>query len=219
MNLIYYELGKVRESGIEHRNKHFQSDRSLVDGLLNLRDSTWKERLPLRPDGNIRPQIHFGPIASGDKVIASDTAACQLFAIHPKLIAVEMESAGVASAAFSAMKRIGFLTIRGICDFADASKNDNWHEYAAHSAASCLRASIENRPVAPSEGSWPKQETDFINKPELISVEVRQHLFNTLKSAVDMEEFKNLCFLIGVDIDELPGDRKSARIRELILLF
>ncbi|MEY9406494.1 hypothetical protein ABH989_000960 [Bradyrhizobium ottawaense] len=34
-----------------------------------------------------------------------------------------------------------------------------------------------------------------------------------------MEEFKNLCFLLGVDIDEIPGDRKSARVRELILLF
>jgi len=38
-------------------------------------------------------------------------------------------------------------------------------------------------------------------------------------SAVDMEEFKSFCFLIGVDFDELPGDRKAARIRELILLF
>jgi nucleoside phosphorylase len=218
-SVIYYELGKVRESGVEHRSKQFQSDRSLLDGLLNLRDSTWKERLPPRPDGNIRPQIHFGPIASGDKVIASDTAVTQLLAIHPKLIAVEMESAGVASAAFSAMKRIGFLTIRAICDFADATKGDNWQEYAAHSAASCLRAFLENRPVAPSEGSWPNQGTASIRGPEVISVEIRQHLFNTLKSAVDMEEFKNLCFLIGVDIDELPGDRKSARIRELILLF
>ncbi len=130
-----------------------------------------------------------------------------------------MESAGVASAAFSAMKQIGFLTIRGICDFANAAKDDKWQKYAAHSAASCLRAFLENRPVAPSEGSWPKQGTALAKKPEVISVKVRQRLFNTLKSAVDMEQFKNFCFLTGVDIDELPGDRKTARIRELILLF
>jgi len=218
-SVIYYELGKVCEAGVEYRNKQFQSDRSLLDGLLNLRDSTWKDRLPSRPAGSSRPQIHFGPIASGEKVIASDTAASQLLASHRELIAVEMESAGVASAAFSATKRIGFLTVRAICDFADQSKDDNWHEYAAHSAASCLRAFLENRPVAPSEGSWPKQTITPMATPEVISVEVRQHLFSTLKDAVDMEEFKNLCFLIGIDVDELPGDRKSARIRELILLF
>ena len=44
-------------------------------------------------------------------------------------------------------------------------------------------------------------------------------IFENLCAAVDMEEFKNFCFLLGVEIDELPGDRKSSRVRELILLF
>ena len=117
------------------------------------------------------------------------------------------------------MKRIGFLTVRAICDFADAQKDDNWHEYAAHSAASCLRAFLENRPVAPSEGSWPSLNSGPLPTPAVASVEMRKLLFGTLREAVDMEEFMNFCFLIGIEFDELPGDRKSARIRELILLF
>lgn len=222
-SVIYYEPGKVRETGVEYRNKQFQADRSLLDGLLNLRDTDWKLRLPPRPDGKsasvLLPKLQFGPIASGEKVIASSIEADRLRNAHKKLVAVEMESAGVASAAFSAIKRIGFLTIRAICDFADSEKDDNWHDYAAHSAASCLRAFLENRPVAPSEGNWPTADKPFDTKPQVDPVEIRRRLFETLKNAVDMEEFKNFCFLIGVDVDELPGDRKSAQIRELILLF
>jgi hypothetical protein len=51
------------------------------------------------------------------------------------------------------------------------------------------------------------------------SVERRKTLFDHLCGALDHEEFKNFCFLIGVAIDELPGDRKSSQVRELILLF
>ncbi|MSM38684.1 MAG: hypothetical protein GJT30_03550 [Geobacter sp.] len=219
-SIIYYEPGKISRTGVATRNKQFQADPSLLDGLLSLRDSTWKMRLPSRPDGKTSshslPQLHFGPIASGEKVIASSVEADRLRSTHGKLIAVEMESAGVASAAFSAIKRIGFLTIRAICDFADEKKHDNWHHYAAQAAASCLRAFLESRPVSPSEGSWPEIAVSI---PLIDSVETRRRLFETLKHAVDQEEFKNFCFLIGVDFDDLPGDRKSARVRELILLF
>lgn len=222
-SVIYYEPGKVCKTGIEYRNKQFHADRSLFNGLLNLRGAGWKMRLPPRPDGKDAshswPQLHFGPIASGEKVIACSIEADRLRAMHRKLIAVEMESAGVASAAFSAIKRIGFLTVRAICDFADETKHDNWHEYAAHSAASCLRAFLENRPVGPSEGNWPDTSKTAVLAPRTDCVEMRRRLFETLKNAVDKEEFNNFCFLIGVDVDELPGDRKSAWIRELILLF
>jgi nucleoside phosphorylase len=222
-SVVYYEPGKIGVKGKEYRSKQFQSDRSLLNGLLNLRDSRWKHRLPPRPDGNdatqALPHIHFGPIASGEKVIANATEASRLLDTHRNMIAVEMESAGVASAAFSAIKRIGFLTVRAICDFADSSKNDDWHKYAAYSAASCLRAFLEERPVAPSEGNWPEPNNTPVLVTSVISVELRKRLFLSLRSAVDMEEFKNFCFLLGVDFDELSGDRKSAMIRELILLF
>ncbi|GEC57456.1 hypothetical protein ABIF38_001155 [Bradyrhizobium japonicum] len=128
-------------------------------------------------------------------------------------------SAGVASAAFSAVKKVGFLTIRAICDFADGKKNDMWQEYAAYSAASCLRSFIESRPVSLSEGAWPKSVASVAATKSRISIAQRKKLFDELCTAFDMEEFKNLCFLLGVDIDEIPGDRKSARVRELILLF
>lgn len=222
-SIVYYELGKVRGSGVEHRTRHFQSDRTLIGRMLNLTDSEWRTRLPPRPDGKaptkVLPCIHVGPIASGEKVIAAVEEADRLRQGQANLIAVEMESAGVASAAFSALKKVGFLTVRAICDFADAKKDDSWQEYAASAAASCLRAFIESRPVAPSEGGWPSTMSVVAPVPSQVSTERRRKLFDHLCSALDREEFKNFCFLIGIDIDELPGDRKSSQVRELILLF
>lgn len=219
-SIVYYELAKVREDGISRRSKQFPADRTLLDGFLNLRDSSWRARLPTRPDGKSAtstiPKIHVGPIASGEKVIASRSEAEKIKALQPNVIAVEMESAGVASAAFGALKKIGFITVRAICDFADNLKNDNWHSYAARSAASCLRAFIESRPVPLSEGAWPER---LAVPKRADGLDRRKQLFTEFCRAVDMDDFKNFCFLLGVDVDELPGDKKSSRVRELILLF
>lgn len=223
-SIVYYEPGKVRDNRVEQRNRQFQSDRTLIGGMLNLSNSEWRQRLPARPDGKVPteaiPRIHVGPIASGEKVIAAAEEAGRLRASQPNLIAVEMESAGVASAAFSALKKVGFLTIRAICDFADSKKSDNWQTYAAGAAASCLKAFLGSRPVATSEGRWP-EATHPVSPEELgeSALASRRSLFEHLCNALDYEEFKNFCFLIGVDFDELPGDRKSARVRELILRF
>ncbi|NQU23517.1 MAG: 5'-methylthioadenosine/S-adenosylhomocysteine nucleosidase [Candidatus Nealsonbacteria bacterium] len=222
-SIVYYELGKVRDSGVERRNRQFPADRRLLKGMLDFTSSRWRKRLPIRPDnlsacGSI-PRIHIGPIASGEKVIAATQEVDRLLQTQPDLIAVEMESAGVASAAFSALKQVGFLTVRAICDFANASKDDRWHAYAASSAASCLREFLESGPIAPSDGQWPNG-TPVPTKPVVAhDIRRRKLLFDRLRSAVNMDGFRDFCFLIGVDIDELPGDRKSARVRELILLF
>ncbi len=222
-SVVYYEPAKLRPNGQEKRSRYFLADPSLLDGMLNLTSSVWKTRLQSRPDGAsstvFAPRIHIGPIASGEKVIATIEVADDLLLAEPNLVAVEMESAGVASAAFSAVKKVGFLAIRAICDFADAKKDDRWQEYAAQSAASCLRDFVESHPVPLSEGKWPKAIAPMPLPVARTPSSQRMILFDKLCAAFDMEEFKNLCFLLGVDVDELPGDRKSARVRELILLF
>ena len=221
-SIVYYEHGKVRDDRVESRHRQFLADRTLLDGLHHVTQTGWRNLLPERPDGlepSIEyPCVHIGPIASGEKVIASVKEAERLLTTHRNLIGVEMESAGVASAAFSALKKVGFITIRSICDFADNQKDDNWQFYAAHVAAAYLRSFIESRPVAPSSGNWPKV-AELLPEPEEDPIVKRQRIFRDLCAAMDMEDFKSFCFVLGVDVDELPGDRKSARVRELILLF
>jgi nucleoside phosphorylase len=42
---------------------------------------------------------------------------------------------------------IGYLVVRGICDYADANKNDIWQKYSAVSAASYVHALLESMPA------------------------------------------------------------------------
>ncbi|OAP60479.1 hypothetical protein AYL99_05481 [Fonsecaea erecta] len=73
------------------------------------------------------PQIHYGIIASGNKVVKDPHLRDNLRASYGALC-VEMESAGLANISPS-------LTVRGICNYADSHKNDEWHPYAAATAA------------------------------------------------------------------------------------
>ena len=221
--VVYYELGKERDTGLENRNRHFPCDPSLLDSARNLRSTDWRDGLPARPDQCLpkhdHPAVHFGPLASGEKVVASSDAVNRLLRYQPDLVGIEMESAGVASAALGAVRRIGFLSIRAICDFADHQKSDNWQQYAAAAAAAFLRAFIKSQPIRPSSGGWPRPLAHVPERKPQDDLAKRNVLFNQLCGRLDMEELKNLCFLLGVDIDELPADRKSSRARELILYF
>lgn len=58
--------------------------------------------------------------------------------------AVEMEGSGIADASWSL--KVGYMAIRGICDYADSNKNDRWQEYAAMVAAAYTRALLESMP-------------------------------------------------------------------------
>jgi nucleoside phosphorylase len=188
-SITYCEPVKARATGIGRRTRSFLSDRTLINRALNLSDAAWTRRLPRRPDGKKatvgRPGIHVGAIASGDEIIASGKEALRFLSIQRKLIAVEMESTGVASTAFSALKKIGFLTVGAICDFADGQKDDSWQDYAAATAAAYLRAFIVSRPVAPSEGRWPNTAAGFGPPLSEDSIHRRKRLFEYLCNAVD----------------------------------
>jgi nucleoside phosphorylase len=73
------------------------------------------------------PHIHYGCILSGNRVIKSAHYRDALVKSH-NAIAIEMEAAGM-------MNKLPVGIIRGISDFADAEKNDEWQMYAAASAA------------------------------------------------------------------------------------
>jgi nucleoside phosphorylase len=74
------------------------------------------------------PRIHYGLIASGNRVL-KDAAVRDRWANEYGVLCFEMEAAGVVGAGAPC------LVIRGISDYADASKNKEWQEYAAATAA------------------------------------------------------------------------------------
>jgi nucleoside phosphorylase/predicted nucleotidyltransferase len=80
-------------------------------------------------------------LACGEKVVASKSFRKLLEAHHRKLAAIDMESYGVACAA--ARRGAELTVVKGVCDFADEEKNDEFHEAAANNAAAQLRVLIE----------------------------------------------------------------------------
>jgi nucleoside phosphorylase len=74
-----------------------------------------------------KPVVHYGIIASGNQVV-KDSVVRDRLGEEFEAKCVEMEAAGL-------MDDFPCLVIRGVCDYADAHKNDVWHRYAATTAA------------------------------------------------------------------------------------
>ncbi|KAB8360911.1 hypothetical protein FH972_024644 [Carpinus fangiana] len=86
------------------------------------------------------PRVHYGLIASGNRVIASvqeREKICQ----DGNILCIEMEAAGL-------MDDFKCLVIRGICDFANAEKSDEWQNYAAATAAAYARELLQEIPYS-----------------------------------------------------------------------
>ncbi len=136
----YYELAKITDKGSENRVKQLPSDRLLYGRSKNPELSNWSNSIVTTRPGKGKkktqlPKLHYGPIASGEKVIANQTNIDNLVNQCPKLLAVAMEGYGVASAASNHNPPPSFLEVRGISDLADIKKDDRWHSYAANAAA------------------------------------------------------------------------------------
>lgn len=97
-----------------------------------------------------KPLVHFGYIASGDTVMKSGLDRDQI-ALREKVIAFEMEGAGV-------WDNIPTIIIKGVCDYADTHKNKIWQEYAAATAAACMKAFLKEWPVVDSPSHMAKTQ-------------------------------------------------------------
>ncbi|CAI7653536.1 unnamed protein product [Penicillium viridicatum] len=91
--------------------------------------------------------VHCGLIASGNQVIKDAELRDSIDEnLGGKVLCVEMEAAGLTN-------DFPCIVIRGICDYADERKNDEWQPYAAAVAAACARALLEY--VPPSHVAGP----------------------------------------------------------------
>jgi len=87
------------------------------------------------------PFVHIGTIASGS-LLLKDAVKRDELAHELNAIAYEMEGAGIAIA--SATNDFKYVVVRGICDYADTSKDDRWQPYAALVASSFARSLLES---------------------------------------------------------------------------
>lgn len=108
-------------------------------------------RRPLRPDNN--PSVFFGNIASANQVMRHGLTRDRIAQEH-NVLCFEMEAAGL-------MDQFACLVIRGISDYSDTHKNDQWQDYASAVAAAFAKDLLLVIPTRALRGELPRSsDTD-----------------------------------------------------------
>ena len=95
---------------------------------------------PQRPVDPESPVVHYGVIASADQLMKDAIARDRLSRQHGALC-FEMEAAGLSN-------DFPCVVIRGICDYSDSHKNDEWQGYAAATAAAYAKELLQILPTS-----------------------------------------------------------------------
>lgn len=96
-----------------------------------------------KPRNSNNPKIHYGNIGSGNMVI-KDARRRDSIAQKENVLCFEMEAAGL-------MNEWPCLVIRGISNYADSHKNENWRNYAAMAAAAYAKFLLLEVPLEKAE--------------------------------------------------------------------
>ena len=199
--IIYYENTKEKPCLSDQRPQILQADWLLLDRAQNYTDNNWysliKSKRPANPRTAEVSKVSYGPIASGEKVIADSDRVSELKHLHSKLLAIEMESFGVALAASEWTNNPGFIAFRGICDYADYKKNDDWHAYAADCAAAFTIGLLRSDAISVSARTQP-----LICK---VLIAIRHHSMEPLSKRMgeaSLPETLKLARIVNIEIDQ-----------------
>ncbi len=141
--VVAYEPGKVYDAKLESRFQVFRPSHSVLTAARTAQKTEWWSALSLEPPAKSRPpKVHFGDLASGEKVIVSKKWGDTFREKWPRLTGVEMESLGVLQAAYKADDVPQAGVVKSVSDWADRKKGDDWQPYAASVAASFVAALV-----------------------------------------------------------------------------
>ncbi|KAK2797440.1 hypothetical protein FQN51_008473 [Onygenales sp. PD_10] len=190
MTLLRYLIGWSELAPINRGSKQ------MTDGTVKV-ESNRAQRKP----GEIR--IHYGLIASGNEVIKKAEIRDDINKmLGGNVLCFEMEAAGLMD--------FPCIVIRGICDYADSQKNNDWQEYAAMVAAAYARELLGY--VQPSAVDTERPVKDILDQISDTLSEIRPNVAH-MKSRLDKEEdFKILSWLTPVDY--APQHNDHCRRRE-----
>ncbi|KAH8651708.1 hypothetical protein BGZ61DRAFT_524570 [Ilyonectria robusta] len=108
---------------------------------------------PERTKNEDNPAIHYGLIASADRLM-KDASARDRLSEEKDVLCFEMEAAGL-------MNHFPCLVIRGICDYSDSHKNKEWQGYAAMVAAAYAKDLLYQ--IAPNRVEAEKKIGDILS--------------------------------------------------------
>ncbi|KAF3082326.1 hypothetical protein TWF103_003363 [Orbilia oligospora] len=142
--------------------------------------------------------VHYGLIASGNKVVKDAESRDRLNDIlGGNVLCVEMEAAGLV--------RFPCLVIRGICDYADSQKNDDWQEYAAAVAAAYAKELLEY--VQSDEVKQERPMKDILDQLKVASDNIAMVRHKLDKK----EDLEILNWLTPIDYDDQQTDYFNKR--------
>ncbi|GFF49056.1 hypothetical protein IFM58399_08459 [Aspergillus lentulus] len=101
-------------------------------------DSTKLIKRRERGEHEDNPAIHYGTIASANQLM-NDASIRDKLAAENGVLCFEMEAAGLTN-------HFPCLIIRGICDYSDSHKNNDWQGYAAMVAAAYTKDLLSRIP-------------------------------------------------------------------------
>ncbi|MCJ1427555.1 hypothetical protein MMC29_005458 [Sticta canariensis] len=91
------------------------------------------------PRSDLLPMWYDGPIASANQVMRDGRSRDLLKSDLTDILAVEMEASG--------LENYNFGVIRGICDYADSHKHDQWQHLASARAAAFTKVLLDHIPT------------------------------------------------------------------------
>lgn len=83
-------------------------------------------------------KVHVGPIGTGTQVVEDPGIFGRLSTVMRDVLGLEMEAAAIGAVAHQHGMR--HLVMKGVMDFADGDKDDQFKEFAARASAECLLA-------------------------------------------------------------------------------
>jgi nucleoside phosphorylase len=190
--VFYYELAKAFSDRVEIRPQSFQTDSFLTKKLKDFCGTYTHRKL-----------VKFGPFAVGEKVVANSQMVQDLKKYEPKLLGIEMESYGVANAIANSTNRPRFITIRGVSDFANEQKDDDWRELALQNASEFTLAFLRSGILLKEEKLPPFK---FEIKKKLLAI---HHLSINKRGSILSPLNSNSSKYIGYEIEEILIDQTS----------
>jgi nucleoside phosphorylase len=170
--VVQFDLGAETEDGFHLRGYHPPPSARLLQAVhllksdLNMGNFDWQKYLaaflqksrinrpkkePIRSFRHPRdpgriadvPKIYEGKIGASNTLLKRAKRRDELANKHG-LLAFEMEGSGIADASWEG--GVGYLIIRGTCDYGDKNKGDVWQNYAAAVSAAYLGAMLTRLP-------------------------------------------------------------------------
>ncbi|KAJ9489612.1 hypothetical protein VN97_g3658 [Penicillium thymicola] len=145
-------LPKLKKGVNGYCHQGFENDRLFKssynhEARYNCRNCDTAEQVERDPRDSTDPEVHFGIIASGNSLVKDAMTRDRIMeSIGEECICFEMEAAGL-------MNHFPCLVIRGICDYADSHKNDQWQRYACATAAAYGKELLEYVPTRDLQGT------------------------------------------------------------------